>query len=486
MLKQLIYSFACILIFLSCKKDIGQVNFGDYPSDIGKIMVTKCATSGCHNDKSYKGAAGLNLSSWQKLFEGTNNGSAVIPYSSKFSYFCNFINTYSDLGPISEPTMPLNDDKLSREEVKLVIDWINAGAPDGNGNVKWADDPLRKKVYAVNQGCDVVTVIDSETQLPIRYIQVGNKPGPDTPHSVRVSPDGQYWYVVFINNNIMQKFRCSDDSYVGDIPLSPKAAGQSATIDGFDWNTMFITKDGKKAYCVSWVQSGRVAAVDLVNRKLLHFLPNLNFPHGVAMNFSENMLYITSQTGNYLTAIDTGFTGTTEYSLEPAMPVNYNSSLDMHEIILTPDTLSLLVTCQKTNQIRKFDLADQQVTVYNTAFYPQEIVYSESTQQYFVSCPYDSTTFPNSMGVVTAFNKQLSSSTNIKVGYQPHGIGVDENKKILYVVSRNILTSGPTPHHTNVCGNRNGFLNLIDMQSLKVLPKKFELSSDPYFVFARP
>lgn len=488
MFRYVSYLGLCLFALSSCTKDVGKVNFGAYPNEIGKLITTKCATSGCHNEKSYKAAAGLNLSTWSDLFKGSNNGSAVIPFSSKFSYLCSFINTYPDMGTTNKPTMPVDMPPLSREEVQQVMDWINRGAPDGNGNIKWADDPLRKKVYVVNQGCDVVTVIDSETQLPIRYIEVGNKPGaPDTPHSVRVSPDGQYWYVVFINNNIMQKFRCSDDSYVGDIPLTPKAAGINASVDGFDWNTSIISADGKKAYAVSWTQNGRVAAVDLVNRKLLHYLPNLNYPHGIALNAANDTLYVTAQTGNFISAIDTGFTVRNEYPVDPVQPVIYTSSLDMHDIILTSDGNDLIITCQKTNEVRKFNLATHQVTIKPTGFFPQEIVYSKTTNQYFVSCPYDSTTFTKSMGLVTRIDGQFSAApTNIKVGFQPHGIGVDEAKRVLYVVSRNILSSGPAPHHTSQCGGRNGFVNFIDLSTLQVLSKSYELSSDPYFVFSRP
>lgn len=487
MLKHLIYLLFIIFIFFACKKDIGQVNIGNYPNDIGKLITTKCATAGCHNDKSYKAAASLNLSSWNKLFEGGAGGSAVIPYNSKFSYLCSFINTYPDLGLMAQPTMPINAPPMSQEEVKKIKDWVDAGAPNIDGEVMWASNPNRKKIYIVNQGCDVVTVIDAESQLPMRYIEVGNKAGPDTPHSVRVSPDGQYWYVIFINNNIMQKFRCSDDSYVGDIPLSPKAAGTNLTVDGFDWNTMVITSDSKKAFCVSWTQNGRVAAVDLVNRKLLHYLPNLNYPHGIVLNANEDTLYVTSQTGNYVNEIDTALSSLSEYSLEEFQPINYNSSLDIHEILLTTNGQDLIVSCQKTNELRKFNIRTHQVTTINCGFYPQEIVYSATTNQYFVSCPYDTIIFPGSRGVIARYDAQFSAQpTYIRVGFQPHGIGVDDQNKILYVASRNLLVSGPVPHHTNACGSRNGFMNLIDMQSLNVLSKKYELSSDPYYIFARP
>src|SRR5258707_562752 len=78
----------------------------DYPDEISKIMVTKCATSGCHNSASKVGAGGLDLSSWSHLFEGAVNGSSVIPYRSDQSYLMYFINTYSDLGLSIPPTMP--------------------------------------------------------------------------------------------------------------------------------------------------------------------------------------------------------------------------------------------------------------------------------------------------------------------------------------------------------------------------------------------
>ncbi len=77
----------------------------------------------------------------------------------------------------------------------------------------------------------------------------------------------------------MQNYRCSDDSYVGDIPLTPLAAKTGSEND-LDWNTFAISKDGKRAYCASWTQNGRVCAVDLENMKLIHYSPVLYWPHG--------------------------------------------------------------------------------------------------------------------------------------------------------------------------------------------------------------
>jgi YVTN family beta-propeller protein len=481
-----------ILLFSlgSCRKDIGKYNYGNYPQGIGTIINSNCSVEGCHNSLSYLAAGGLNLESWSAMFAGAYNGSPVIPYSSRFSFLCYYINTYSELGPVNKPTMPLNGTPLKKEEVSSIMNWINDGAPDINGKVMWADNARRKKLYVVNQGCDVVTVLDAETQLPIRYIDVGNKPGgSDTPHHVRVSHDGRYWYVIFINNNIMQKFRCDDDSYVGDIPLTPFAAGTSTdpADNAFDWNTFVISSDSKRAYCVSW-NGGKISAVDLENRKLLHYLPGLNLPHGIALNGSNDKVYITAQTGNYVSVLDSGFTESpVRISLENGKIPTSASSLNIHDIVFSPSGSNFLVTCQQTNEVRVYDLQKQEVTaVISTGVYPQEIIYSPAYKSYFVSCMNDSTTFPGSYGLITKINEVGFSTAMLPCGFQPHGIAVDDHKGLLYVVSRNVASGGPPPHHTSICNGRNGFVSFIDLSNFKLLKKRYELSVDPYFIYYRP
>lgn len=489
-MKITIIYFLTLLFFSACRKDSGKVNYGNYPPEIGKIINYNCATAGCHNLPSNFAAANLNLESWSSMFAGSSSGSAVIPFSSKFSSLCYYINTFPELGLQNRPTMPLNQKPLSFEDVAKIKKWIDAGAPDINGKIMWADNPQRKKLYAVNQGCDVVTVFDSETQLPMRYIEVGTKPGvADTPHQVRVSPDGNYWYVIFVNNNTMQKFSCVDDKLIGSIPLSPVAAGTStsAAADALNWNTFTISKDSKRAYCVSWQSAGKVCAVDLEKLKLIHFLGGFNNPHGIALNAAEDKIYIGAQYGNYITELDTSFTVNNDISLQNGIAPSPLSSLDIHDLLLSNNNSDLFITCQKSNEVRIFNIPTQSVTaVIPTAKYPQEIVYASSTNHYFVSCTYDSTTFAGSIGVITRIQPQGFSTSNIKCGFQPHGIAVDESKKLLYVLSRNIQSNGPAPHHTSQCNGRNGFVNFIDLTSFKVLTKKYELSVDPYFIFARP
>lgn len=480
-MKNLCYVLLIVSFFglLACTKDSSPPVFGDYPTEIGKIFHYKCATAGCHNATSYQAAAGLDLSSYQALFRGSVNGSPVIPYSSQFSSLCYFINTYNDLGPINIPTMPLNGTALSKNEVKLIKDWIDNGAPDIEGNVMWADNPSRKKYYVLNQGCDVVTVFDAKTQLPMRYVSVGNNPGAiESPHMIKLSPDGQYWYVVFVANTIIQKYRTSDDSFVAETSLG---AWQN-------WNTMAISNDGKRAYCVSWQASSRLAVVDLEHMSLLHNIGGGNFTdaHGIALNNTNDTLYITRQTGNYIYRIDTALNNIDEIAIDGSGIPNQTSSLDPHEITFSPDGSTYFVTCQTSNEVRVMNTADNSLLqVINTGVYPLEMVKSVSKNKLYVTCNNDPNPNPKILGSVTVIDMTTYLSNNYKVGYQPHGIGLDETNGYLIVASRNFITSGPAPHHTGICG-RNGFINYFKLSNMELLNKKTEVASDPYSVAVKP
>lgn len=471
---------ACIFFFTSsCIKDSAPPTFGEYPTEIGEILTYKCATSGCHNTASYKGAADLDLSSYSTLFNGSNNGSPVIPFRSDFSSLCFFINTYDEFGPKNIPTMPLNGTALSKTEVKTIKDWIDAGAPDINGKIAWSDNPNRAKYYVVNQGCDVVTVFDAATQLPIRYITVGNNPNViESPHMIKVSPDGQYWYVIFVGNNILQKFRTTDNVLVGEVSLG---AFQN-------WNTFVISNDGKKAYVVSWQTNSRLAVIDIENMLLKNNIGAGNFTdaHGIAINNTNDTLYITRQTGNYIFTIDTALNGFNEVTVDGSGVPNSTSSLDPHEITFSPDGSKYFVTCQSSNEVRVLSKnGNQLLQTITTGEYPLEMTKSISKNKLYVSCLNDPNSNPKILGSVTVIDMNTYQSANYKMGYQPHGIVVDENRSLLIVASRNINSTGPTPHHTGNCG-RNGFVNYFNINTMQLLTKKTEVASDPYSVSIKP
>ncbi len=470
----IVFLISLSVVIYSCKKDpeIPLTSTG-FPTEVETIISAKCATSGCHNNLSYAGAANLNLTTYANLFKGSFSGSTVIPFRSDFSSLSYFINTYSDLGPINNPTMPLNASSLSKQEVVTIKNWINAGAPDAKGNIMWSENATRKKYYVLNQGCDVVTVFDAETNLAMRYITVGNKPNSiESPHMIKVSPDGKFWYVVFVANNIIQKYRTSDDAFVGEVNLGTN----------LNWNSFTISNDGKFAYCICWQSNSQIAQVNLQTMVLKNFVGGFLNGHGCALNKTNDTLYVTAQTGNYIYKIDTAFNNLETIVIDGSNMINNSSMLDPHQVLFSDDGLKYFVTCQASNEVRVLRTADNVLLqVIPTGAYPQEITKSSLYNKIYVSCEKDPNANSKIQGSVTQIDITTYQATNYKVGYLPHGIAVDEARNLLLVASRNIFTTGPTPHHTGICG-RNGFINYFNLNTMELQSKQTEVASDPYSI----
>ena len=89
----------------------------DYDSEIQPIFNSKCTQ--CHGN-----SAGLNLSSYENIMQGSNNGDVIIPYD--------YVN--SELWQrINSGQMPPGNNDLTNDQVNLIAQWIDEGAlPEAN------------------------------------------------------------------------------------------------------------------------------------------------------------------------------------------------------------------------------------------------------------------------------------------------------------------------------------------------------------------
>ncbi len=468
-----------------CKYDKQDPQFNGYPDDVGKIMLLKCAVSGCHNTVSASGAAGLDLSTWDKLFEGSRyHNAAVVPYSHDFSFLLSSINSYPDLGSQLKPLMPVNNTQLTRDEIILLRNWVANGAPDKNGNVKWAGDLNRKKIYVANQGCDQVSVFDVDTRHLIRYVSVGVSPAIEVPHSLTVSPDKNFWYVTFVGNSIIEKYRCSDDTKVGQIDLGD-----------LGWHTMSITADSRIGLAVNLSGDGKVSLIDLETMTLIQKYQGsglFRFPHGCVINQNGTIAYVTASLGNFiykLNITDPLNPDITELVLRAGdTPNAANHQFSPHQIRFSPDYSRYYVSAESADEIRVYNAAnDSLITCIPTCEDPEEMVFSLTTPYMFVSSYQDSSHFAPNQGCISVLNYETNTFIkNIYSGYQPHQMVIDDEKGYVLIANRNISTTGPAPHHTSVCGGRNGYVTAIDLSTLELLPDfKVEVSVDPYCVDIR-
>ena len=88
------------------------------------LFATHCYS--CHNDVDREG--GLSMQTHAALIKGGENGPALIPGDADESRMVQMVEGFL------EPTMP-EDDFLFDEDIKIIRDWIEAGAPAWRGNL---------------------------------------------------------------------------------------------------------------------------------------------------------------------------------------------------------------------------------------------------------------------------------------------------------------------------------------------------------------
>lgn len=467
-----------VMLVAACKHDPAGVNpdsavNSNFPGEVAVIFEQKCAVAGCHNQASHSAAGGLLLDSWEHLFEGSNNGAVVIPYSSLFSSLLYFVNVNEDSGLVEEPTMPVNGDPLSPEEYGTLRQWIDAGAPDANGNIPFGDRAgSRQKIYAAQTGCDVLTVIDAESNLVMRYLYMGNDPAQETMTGMVMSPTGEYLYICYYLNNILQKIDTRTDKVV-----------QEVSLQDFFWHTMTISDDGSKLMlCSSDDNSVRVHDANTL-QQIASYKSGIKNPRAIVANNNADTLYVSSPLGNTIYKIASN--NLTEISLDD-QPASTNASAtspNPWSIKMLPNNDKFFVTCAQTNDIRVISTTnDSVIKIIPVGTTPQQMAISDSKPYVFVTCMNDPSTAAKSRGSVYVINYEtLEVVKKIQAGFfEPYGITVDDEKGIVYVISKNASVDGPAPHHGSLCNGRNGFYQILDLNTLELQNnKRYEILAQP-------
>lgn len=471
-----------LLLWNSCTREVAPAEYGGFPHDVGKILVNQCATAGCHTPQSKDACAGLDLSSWEAMFRGTRNNSCVIPFRPDQSFLLYAVNTYSDLGPQLTPTMPLNKPHLSREEVMMLRDWIANGAPNSDGFVKWSDHPDRRKIYLANQGCDLLTVFDAQSKLAMRIVDLGITGATEAPHDMYVAPNGQHLYVSYYANSIFQKFRTTDEVKVGELDLTD-----------FSWHSLSISGDSRYALASHLAADGKVALIDLNTMQLVIKYEGSGlfvYPHGNALNYDGTLAYITCQQGNFIYKVDMTDPfnpNIQQVVLQTGDVPNPGGIYKPYDVEFSPDYSKYYVTCQGTNELRIFQASnDSLLQVIPTSGVPQVMAFSEIRPYVFVPCMEDTANqvTESSVNVIDLNTNQLL--TTICTGHQPRSVVVDDVANCVWVANRNLYGVGWVPHHTTSCQGRNGYLTIIDQNTLQLIPSwKCEVSVDPYHITIR-
>ena len=476
-------AYACVLVIVlavcicACKHEPGVVPPetvpSNFPTDVGVIFETKCAVSGCHNQASHTAAGGLLLDSWEHLFEGGNNGAVVIPYSSIFSSLLYFVNTNEDSGLVQAPTMPINAEPLTAEEYSVLKQWIDAGAPDANGNIPFADKAAsRQKIYAIQGACDVLAIVDAETNIVMRYLYMGKEASQETITDLAMSPDGNYLYLFYYLNNIIQKLDTRTDKVVAE-----------ADLQDFFWRDIYVSDDGAKLL----LSSSDDNSIRVLDANSLQQLQKYQFDmvalRGVVASKNLDTIYTASSIGNTIYKIVNNQMSRISIDSNPPATTNTATSPNPWAMQMSPDYSKIFVTCAQTNDVRVLDTrTDNVIKAIPVGSVPQQIAISKTKPYIFVSCMEDPSTAAKEKGSIYVINYEtLEVVKKIQSGfYEPYGIAIDDEKGIVYAFSRNFTADGPQPHHGSLCGDRNGYYQILDLNTMELKNnRRYEILANP-------
>lgn len=476
-----------VYVLMGCTKDHEPPDYHGFPDEIGKIVATNCAVTGCHNDQSKEAAGGLSLSSWEQMLQGANNKNpVVVPYWKNQSTFFLFTNSYSDLGLSVPPLMPFNKDPLSKTDVQLIMDWINDGAPNNKGVIPFSGQPNRSKYYVYNDGCDLVSVFDLETGMLMRYVDfTGRYTNPV--EIIRASQDGAHWYVLG-HEGLLIKMDADSDTELGTLQMAGNFWRDLEIVD----NTLGIATmwEGNSSY-----SGGEIAFIDLANMNVIGQInapaDSIFFPQGVAKHQTDSVLIVTANTSNFYYKIDYSNVGNPVISrlmINPGDMEKFTGSAYRPSIVkYTPDYSKYIILCEKSNEVRVYNsTSDSLEQIVPVGTFPADIAFVDGLNHMVVSCMED----VSQQGKGLLFQIDMSAwkvVASVNPGYQPKGLSYDPIRKELIVVNRNADPTGAdAPHHYTGCQGNNGYVTKYDPYTQSMVDDyKVEVSVDPYDVDIR-
>lgn len=474
---QLLLLFTLIFAANSCvHPPLVEAETG-YPAQVDSIMKGSCATSGCHDKNNTQ----LSLDTWENMMKGSSDlGAVTVPYNSDWSHTFIHINTFADLGfQVSDVSdvMPPNN-PLAKTKVSIIQDWIMAGAKNKSGNYYWANQETKtnNKLFSLCAGSDLVAVVDIPTNHIMRYISVGPRVENDAPHFIVLSPDKQYFYVTLISGSYIEKYSAIDYSFQGRMKV------------GSEPSLMKLNADGTRMIVTHFNEAITTSKLTLINTTTMTALDSivgdadaLAKPHGIAANGDLSKVYITANSGNYYakySIVNDKFNEIDKIRLAPSEPSPQPSTAyGGYQALLSPDGSKLFISCSMKNEIRVFNTAtDALISTISTEAYPRLMVYDDVTNRIFVTCAQaqNAAVQGSIRGCISVIDASgLSFLQNIwNVSHRPHGIGIDPVNRTLYVSAENSGGVEPPHHPTTGTGSQVGWYNVINLNTLEVMPEK--------------
>lgn len=458
-----------LLLLAACQHEPVAVPHG-YPSEVGELLINRCATTGCHNAASADAAGGLDLSTWNSMVKGGRRNAAVVAGHPTLSVLWMSTNTDSTAGPTVKPLMPYEQMPLSESEQNLIREWIADGARNAKGTMPFSGITAASALVVLNNRCGQVMLLDWASGRVARAIQLDTATNNGTATQIAVSPNNGDLYVLFSAGSVVHyDGRSLNHLRTTELPLGT-------------WRTLAFAANGS-LIATSWsgnsaLSGGHVVEMDvqsLAAEALALPSDSIYFPMGFAQT---DGFWMAANTANFVyRRVNDSWT---RLRLDDE-PINFNEFGYRPTAICAAGPL-MAVACEGTDEVRFLDATNGAIKGRcPVASYPQKMVFDAERNLLYVACQEEE--HADGKGLVMAVNlSTLAVDHQVYTGYQPRAITMDPTGNWLYVANRNADPVGADePHHYSECEGRNGYLCRIELEGFRLDPDyKTELGVDPY------
>jgi len=448
-----------------------------YSQHIQQIFNSSCAVNGCHvgadadthepmalrkSIRLQHGGAQFSLRSWADAVKGDAGVSVVVPFKSPKSDLIYHINRDTLIAPASQPSMPRVDVALPRDQVNLLMSWIDHGAKNDDGEVPYSSIPARGRAYITNQGEDLVAVVDMDANIVTRYITAGvtntQLQPPMAPHNVVVDLQNQFYYVNLIGGDKLLKYRVSDNAKVGELSTVIKSPAQVA-----------LSAEGDTAYVTDFLDGSN--GIHVVNTRTMSVLSSvgdarMSKPHGATVTHDFKYVLVSNQLSDNVTVIRTSDNSIVDVvRLSGSVPVFPIAApkFQPYQSVVTLDSRFAFVTCSASNEVRVIDLTSLKV-VDSIKVGLRPLILDMTPDGNYI---YVANRNSNSVSVIRASDHAVVT-TIPDVGVEPHGVAISRDGNYAYVSCEN-LDGANEPHHPTAGGKKNGTVAIIDIAANTVI-----------------
>ena len=380
---------------------------------IQQLLDAKCTS--CH--VGAEAARGLRLDSWQNLIAGSRHGEAVIAFDADNSLLIELVTKLVD-GP--HPT-ELDAEGLTDDDVALLRTWVAEGARSEAGAVPFAE--ASQLLYVANQGAAMVSVIDMETNMVVRTVDLTALGFPENalPHHIQVEPDGSFWYVSLIAVNTVLKFN-RENEIVGRLEMERPGL-------------LALDPVSDKLYAARSMAAvnpphsiGVIRRAEMTVQEVDVFIPR---PHALAIGPRGHSVFTSSLAVNQIATVDPE-----QESLELTTLDGDRPHVFIH-FAVSPDGGIMVGTTELTSKLFVFDMRRvpdmTPVDTIDVNAAPWHPVFTPDGRWVYVGNNWD-----NSVTVVDIQRREVARVIEGNGLAQPHGSGVSPDGRYVYIASRNL------------------------------------------------